>query len=126
MKLFTKICISVAAVALGIGVLGVGLGLAMGAELEDLNEMGIYLSPYHQKRVTTVEKYIEEEWEERKITETPLENWPQKEGVSEEKESSNVHHTNHNIHKICVLILIDESTQFMLTDSKISCCLLHC
>lgn len=98
MKLFTKICISVAAVALGIGVLGVGLGLAMGAELEDLNEMGIYLSPYHQKRVTTVEKYIEEEWEERKITETPLENWPQKEGVSEEKESSNVHHTNHNIH----------------------------
>ena len=44
MKLFTKISLIIAAVAGGIGVLAVVIGLAMGAELKDLEQMGIYIN----------------------------------------------------------------------------------
>ncbi len=47
MKLFTKICLIVAAVALGLGILGVGIGIAMGAGVQDLKAMGIDISPNH-------------------------------------------------------------------------------
>ena len=45
MKLFTKICLIVAAVALGLGLLGVGIGIGMGAGVQDLKAMGIDISP---------------------------------------------------------------------------------
>lgn len=50
MKLFTKISLIVAAIAGGLGILGVFIGLAMGADINDLNGMGIYVTP-HQKVV---------------------------------------------------------------------------
>ena len=64
MKLFTKICLMIAAVALGLGVIGVGIGFAMGADMRDLNEMGIYISPHQQVRVTSVKKNMDDVWEE--------------------------------------------------------------
>ena len=45
MKLFTKISLIVAAIAGGVGILAVVIGLAMGAKVEDLQQMGIYISP---------------------------------------------------------------------------------
>lgn len=54
MKLFTKISFIIAAIALGLGVLGVCVGMAMGADAEDLSEMGIHISPHHQLRVSGV------------------------------------------------------------------------
>ena len=44
MKKFTKISLIIAAVAGGIGVLAVAIGLAMGAQLKDLEQMGIYIN----------------------------------------------------------------------------------
>ena len=62
MKLFTKISLIVAAVALGLGVLGVGIGLLMGADAGDLDEVGIYISPYHHKvAVSSVITEVEDE-----------------------------------------------------------------
>lgn len=60
MKLFTKISLIVAAIALGIGVLGVFLGIAMGADAGDLSELGIYISPHQQLRVSGVITEMEE------------------------------------------------------------------
>lgn len=60
MKLFTKISLIVAAVALGLGVLGVGIGLVMGADVSDLSQMGIHVSP-HQFVLSNVRNEIEHE-----------------------------------------------------------------
>lgn len=54
MKVFTKICLIVAAIAGGVGILGVVIGLAMGADISDLNSMGIYISPHQQVAVSGV------------------------------------------------------------------------
>lgn len=61
MKLFTKISFIVAVVALGLGIIGVCAGMAMGADAGDLSEIGIYISPYHQVRVSGVIAEVEEE-----------------------------------------------------------------
>lgn len=61
MKLFTKISIIVALIALGLGVLGVCIGLAMGADAEDLSELGIYISPHQTVAVSEVISEVEEE-----------------------------------------------------------------
>ena len=45
MKLFTKISLIVAAVAGGLGILAIIIGLVMGADVYDLNDMGIHISP---------------------------------------------------------------------------------
>lgn len=54
MKLFTKISLLVAAIAGGVGILAVIIGLAMGANVYDLNDMGIYLGPDQQVVVSGV------------------------------------------------------------------------
>lgn len=61
MKSFTKISFIVAGISMGLGVLGIGNGLAMGADLSDLSEMGIYISPYHQVAVSKVVTEVKEE-----------------------------------------------------------------
>ena len=61
MKLFTKICLIAAAVALGLGILGVCIGLVMGADVRDLNELGIYISPHQKVAVSGVITEVEEE-----------------------------------------------------------------
>ena len=60
MKLFTKISLITAAIAGGLGILGIILGLIMGADTGDLSEIGIYISPHQQVRVTAIEKVLEE------------------------------------------------------------------
>lgn len=45
MKVFTKICLILAAAAGGIGIVAVVIGMAMGADARDLSQMGIYVSP---------------------------------------------------------------------------------
>lgn len=64
MKIFTKICFSIAAVAAGLGIVAIIIGIAMGAKAEDLNEMGIYISPYHQVRVTEIQHFPQDTFEE--------------------------------------------------------------
>lgn len=54
MKIFTKISLISALIAAGLGILGIIIGLMMGAEVRDLNNMGIYLSPYQQIKITSV------------------------------------------------------------------------
>lgn len=54
MKVFTKICLIVAAIAGGVGILGVVIGLAMGADVSDLDSVGIYISPHQQVAVSNV------------------------------------------------------------------------
>lgn len=54
MKIFTKISLISALIAAGLGILGIMIGLMMGAEVRDLNNMGIYLSPYQQIKITSV------------------------------------------------------------------------
>ena len=54
MKLFTKISLLLAAIAGGVGILAVIIGLAMGANVYDLNDMGIYLGPDQQVVVSGV------------------------------------------------------------------------
>lgn len=54
MKLFTKICMIMAAVAGGLGILGIIIGLVLGADINELNNMGIYISPNQQMRVSGV------------------------------------------------------------------------
>ena len=54
MKLFTKISLIVAAVTGGLGILAIIIGLAMGADIYDLNNMGIYISPHQQLAVSGV------------------------------------------------------------------------
>lgn len=61
MKAFTKISLMIAAISLGLGVLGVCIGLAMGAGVEDLSEMGIYISPYQKREVN---RFTEDDIEE--------------------------------------------------------------
>lgn len=61
MKLFTKICLIVAAIAGGIGILAIILGLAMGADAEDLSSVGIYVSPHQQLDVSGVITEVVEE-----------------------------------------------------------------
>ena len=51
MKLFTKICLVFAAVAGGLGILGIVIGLAMGGDVTQLYEMGIYISPHQHHNV---------------------------------------------------------------------------
>ena len=65
MKLFTKISLIVAAVAGGLGILGIVIGLAMGADIHDLSNMGIHLSPHQQVAVSSV---ITEDVEEKIVT----------------------------------------------------------
>ena len=45
MKLFTKISLIAAAIAGGVGSLAVVIGLAMGANVKDLENVGIYIGP---------------------------------------------------------------------------------
>ena len=45
MKLFTKISLIVAAIAGGVGIVAVVVGLAMGANVKDLENVGIYIGP---------------------------------------------------------------------------------
>lgn len=54
MKLFTKISLISAAIAGGIGILAIVIGLALGADVTQLNDMGIYISPYQQETVSQV------------------------------------------------------------------------
>ncbi len=54
MKLWTKIALIAVAVTASLGFIGVGIGLAMGANFRDLNEMGIYMTPHQQVRVTGI------------------------------------------------------------------------
>ena len=61
MKLFTKISLILAAVAGGIGILAIIIGLVMGADVNDLNNMGIYISPHQQVAVSGVIMEREEE-----------------------------------------------------------------
>ena len=59
MKIFTKICFCTAAVAAGLGIVGIIIGIAMGAKMEDLNEMGIYISPHQHIEVTEIHHVTE-------------------------------------------------------------------
>lgn len=61
MKLFTKISLILAAVAGGVGILAIIIGLVMGADVNDLNNMGIYISPHQQVAVSGVIMEREEE-----------------------------------------------------------------
>lgn len=65
MKLFTKISLIVAVIALGLGILGVCVGMAMGADAGDLSELGIYISPHQQVKVSGAITEIEEEIKEK-------------------------------------------------------------
>ena len=61
MKLFTKISLIAAAVSLGVGVLGICIGLAMGANIHDLENIGIYISPNSQIKI---HRYTEDDMED--------------------------------------------------------------
>ena len=61
MKLFTKISLIVAAVAGGLGILAIIIGLVMGADIYELNDMGIHLSPNQRKMINRVSMDIVEE-----------------------------------------------------------------
>lgn len=62
MKLFTKICLILAAVAGGLGILGIIIGLILGADINELNNMGIYVSPHQQVAVSgVITEVVEEE-----------------------------------------------------------------
>ena len=61
MKLFTKISLILAAVAGGVGILAIIIGLVMGADVNDLNNMGIYISPHQQVAVSGVITEVGEE-----------------------------------------------------------------
>lgn len=61
MKLFTKISLILAAVAGGVGILAIIIGLLMGADVNDLNNMGIYISPHQQVAVSGVITEVGEE-----------------------------------------------------------------
>lgn len=65
MKLFTKISLIVAAIAGGLGILAIVIGLALGADVNELNNMGIYLSPHQQMAVSGVITEVVEERETR-------------------------------------------------------------
>lgn len=96
MKLFTKISLIVAAIAAGLGILGVFVGLTMGANFNDLSEMGIYVTPHREVVVNGVivneleediEEYIENKVEGR------TENSMHHNSVTEHG-----HHTIENLH----------------------------
>ena len=101
MKLFTKISLIIAAVSLGLGVLGVCLGMAMGADVRELSEMGIYISPYHQVRVSGVITEVEDENREEvnDIRDDVFEErfYIYEDKISEHKEDVNEH--NHHLGK---------------------------
>lgn len=61
MKLFTKISLIVAAIAGGVGILAVVIGLAMGAKVEDLQQMGIYISPNQVELSGVIKNEIRDE-----------------------------------------------------------------
>lgn len=63
MKLFTKICLIVAAIALGVGLLGVGIGFAMGADWKDLEQVGVYISPNQTVAVSGIAMEVMDEIE---------------------------------------------------------------
>lgn len=54
MKLWTKIVLIAAAVTAALGMVGIVVGFAMGADVSDLNKMGIYLTPHQQVQVKKV------------------------------------------------------------------------
>lgn len=60
MKLFTKISLIVAAVAGGLGILAIIIGLAMGADVYDLNDMGIHISPQQLELSGVITEAVEE------------------------------------------------------------------
>lgn len=60
MKLFTKISLIVAAVAGGLGILAIIIGLVMGANVYDLNDMGIYISPQQLELSGVITEAVEE------------------------------------------------------------------
>ena len=62
MKLFTKISLIVAAIAGGVGILAVVIGLAMGAKVEDLQQMGIYISPNQVELSGVIRNEIRDEF----------------------------------------------------------------
>lgn len=61
MKMFTKICLILAAVAGGLGILAVVIGLVMGADINELSHIGIYISPNQQVTVGVITEEEEEE-----------------------------------------------------------------
>lgn len=60
MKLFTKISLIVAAVAGGLGILAIIIGLVMGADVYDLNDMGIHISPQQLELSGVITEAVEE------------------------------------------------------------------
>ena len=62
MKLFTKISLIVAAIAGGVGILAVVIGLVMGAKVEDLQQMGIYISPNQVELSGVIRNEIRDEF----------------------------------------------------------------
>ena len=68
MKLFTKISLWIAAVAAGVGILAVVIGLAMGAKVEDLGNMGIYVSPNKHSHSFQGIKALEVDMQNAQIT----------------------------------------------------------
>lgn len=61
MKLFTKISLILAAITGGLGILAVVIGLALGADVTQLNDMGIHISPHQQVEVSRVITEVTEE-----------------------------------------------------------------
>ena len=90
MKLFTKISLIVAAVAGGLGILAIIISLVMGANVYDLNDMGIYISP-HQLELSGV---ITEAVEESLVTE--VEEMADEIVEKENFHTSTTHHRDRN------------------------------
>ena len=65
MKKFTKISLLMSAIAGGIGILAIVIGLAMGADMKDLEHMGIYISPDQVEVSGVIRNAIREEiWDD--------------------------------------------------------------
>ena len=99
MKLFTKISLISAAIALGMGILGVTIGMAMGADVKDLESMGIHVTPGRSVYINGVlvedlddkfefdERYdmdgdwerFEESWDEMEEKWDDFEDWQERE-----------------------------------------------
>lgn len=96
MKLFTKISLIAAVIAATLGIAAVCIGLAMGADLEELENMGVYLSPHQQIGITVLGDFDDEHMEE--LIEDRIE-----EKFQEKSEdniiSNNGHHGIGNVHR---------------------------